>query len=579
MFRIMKRHLASAALTTALLTLCLNTHASAQTTQINFEQFSGGPFFTQIEPPLTVGIARFSGGQILSAASGLATNQTKVYGTAVFCSGCLPTITVDFSEPVSNFSVVLYNGQAFTVTYVVQDDQGGLQSITLAAHFQFGFATINLPSEGIRKVTITSDTGQWDFLIDNVRFEESGCITDVQRLSQGGNAPWANDLYDHSSTSTIRELGCALTSLSMALNFDGLANDPGSLNQFMRETDNDYVGTSVNWGPATRDRSNGSLRFNAFRSRSTQDLDDALCQGRPVIVGVNLSANGVPGHFVLVTGKRGDQYLIADPGFAGRTTLNSYNNQFETRGYVFSSSGSNPNSFSPFLFGLMPAQTEDLSELDIAVGSNAELLVVNQVGNHTGLDNTTGMIVEGIPNSVYFRDALENDETGESPTETGHLVQIAQPVEGAYRVDLIGSKLGTYTLSIRIFSQDGSAQPPIVIQGFTGAGSTSSFQILVVVEPDAVSKVVRVATIGSTLNDIRNSLDLGLIANAGIAQALSSKLEAAQAAAARDQKQTSKQMLEAFKALIRAQASQHIDSLAVQVLLEDADFLIGQLAQ
>src|SRR5215204_28017 len=183
MLRIIKRHLASVALATTLMTLCLNTHASAQTTQIDFEQFSGGPFFTQVEPPLTVGVATFSGGQILSATSNLVANQSKVYGTAIFCSGCLPTITIDFSKEVSNFSVVLYNGQTFTVTYVVQDDQGELQSITLPAHFQSGFTTINLPSTGIRKVTITSDTGQWDFLIDNVRFDESGCTTNVQRLS------------------------------------------------------------------------------------------------------------------------------------------------------------------------------------------------------------------------------------------------------------------------------------------------------------------------------------------------------------------------------------------------------------
>ncbi len=567
----------------AITTLWSSPQASTTepTQTIDFEQFSGPSVFTGIQPPLTAGIATFSGGQILSATSFLPANPTKVYGTAVFCPGCLPTITIDFSQPVSNFSVFVANGQTFTVVYTVQDDQGGTKTLVLLANFNSGAGTFTLPSTNIRRVTVTSSAADWDFFIDNIRFDESGCTTNVQRLSQGGNTPWADDLYDHSSTLTISEKGCALTSLSMALNFAGLANDPGSLNQFMMQTDNDYYGLSVNWGPATRDRSNGSLRFNGFRSRSTQALDDALCQGSPVIVGVNLNAKGEPGHFVVVTGRQRDQYLIADPGFAGRTTLESYNNQFETRGSVLAVTGSNSNSFNrTFQFSdPTTAQAEDLSELDIAVGGNAELLVVDQIGNHTGLDSATGMIVEGIPNSVYFRDALDNDETGELATETGHLVQIRQPAEGTYSVDLIGTKLGTYTLSIRIFSQDGSLQPPIVIQGITGAGSTSSFQILVAVGPGAVTKVVRVATVGSTLNDIRNSLDLGLIDNAGIARALSSKLEAAQAAAARDQKQTSKQILEALKALISAQASQHIDGLAAQVLLEDADFLLSQLAQ
>jgi hypothetical protein len=562
----------------ALTTLGLSTHASVQPTHtIDFEQFSGPSLFTGVQSPLTVGTATVSGGQILSATAFLPANQTKVYGTSIFCPGCLPSITIDFSQPISDFSVFVANGQTFTVLYTVEDDQGGMQTLILFANLNSGAGTFTLPSTNIRRVTIRSNIADWDFFIDNITFSESGCTTNVQRLSQGGNAPWANNLYDHSSTATIRELGCALTSLSMALNFVGLANDPGSLNEFMTQTDNDYNGTSVNWGCATRDRSNGSLRFNGFRSRTTQALDDALCQGSPVIVGVNLNANGVPGHFVLVTGKQGDQYLIADPGFGGRTTLDSYNNQFETRGSVLRIGESNGSSLSGLLQStLATAEAENISELDIAVGGNAELRVIDEMGRHTGLNNDTQMIVEDIPDSVYFRDALENDETGEAPLETGHLVEIDQPVQGTYRVDLIGVNLGTYTLSIRVFSHDGSAQPPIVIQGILGVDSTSSFQILLSLEPNAVSKVTRTVTPESALNDVRNSLALGLIDNAGIAQALSSKLEAAKAAAALGKTQTSKQILEAFKALIKAQTSKHIDAFAAQVLLEDADFLLVQ---
>lgn len=138
---------------------------------IDFEQFTGSPsVFTGIQPPLTVGIATISGGQTLSAALNLPADRSIVYGTAYFCSGCLPTITISFSQTVQNFSVFVFNGQTFTVTYTIRDDVGGVQTISLVSNANSGVATVTLPSTGISQVTITGNTGSWDFLIDNVRF-------------------------------------------------------------------------------------------------------------------------------------------------------------------------------------------------------------------------------------------------------------------------------------------------------------------------------------------------------------------------------------------------------------------------
>ncbi len=137
---------------------------------IDFEQFTGPSVFTGIQPPLTVGEATFSGGQILNATTFLPADPTVVYGTAFFCPGCLPTITIDFAVPVSNVSMLVLNGQTFVVTYFVEDDQGGLASVTLPPNFNSGAAVVSLPSSGIRQVTVTSSTGSWDFFVDNVRF-------------------------------------------------------------------------------------------------------------------------------------------------------------------------------------------------------------------------------------------------------------------------------------------------------------------------------------------------------------------------------------------------------------------------
>lgn len=141
---------------------------------INFEQFSGSSFFTGVQPPLTVGAATISGGQILSQTTFLPGDQTTLYGAAFFCPGCSSTITITFSRPVSSFSVFVYNGQTFNVTYTVSDDKGGTQTKTLDSNKLSGFATFNLPSTGITQVSVTSSAGSsWDFFIDNIRFADS----------------------------------------------------------------------------------------------------------------------------------------------------------------------------------------------------------------------------------------------------------------------------------------------------------------------------------------------------------------------------------------------------------------------
>src|SRR6266576_2784521 len=79
--------------------------------------------------------------------------------------------------------------------------------------------------------------------------------------------------------STIYQLGCALTSLSMALNFGGVPTDPGSLNQFMIQHDTDYSNASVNWGPTTKDisiLSGKKISFQGKRLNSRSSLDYSL---------------------------------------------------------------------------------------------------------------------------------------------------------------------------------------------------------------------------------------------------------------------------------------------------------------
>lgn len=138
---------------------------------IDFEEFTGGSLFTTADPPLLTENATISGGQILSNATFLPANRTTVYGTAFFCAGCLPTITIDFTDPVKDLKLVLLNGQTFTVTYTLKNNLGDLVTLSLVSNSQGGTGIVGLPSGGITSVTITGDTSSWDFLIDNIEYK------------------------------------------------------------------------------------------------------------------------------------------------------------------------------------------------------------------------------------------------------------------------------------------------------------------------------------------------------------------------------------------------------------------------
>ncbi len=151
----------------------------APSVTVDFEQFQDGDYpastFSTAEPPRTVGIATFSGGQLLNATTNLPVNQSVVYGTANVCTGCSSTITIAFSQPVSDFSVLLMNGQTVMVTYTVRDTDGETETETtveLDTNGNSGASTVTLGTEGITQVTITpsGEFGSWDFLIDNVQF-------------------------------------------------------------------------------------------------------------------------------------------------------------------------------------------------------------------------------------------------------------------------------------------------------------------------------------------------------------------------------------------------------------------------
>lgn len=156
---------------------------AAEEQLVDFGEFWGPRSFTGIEPPLTVGHATFSGGQILKNVARLSrVNRTSVYGVAhsrnlfgwPFCLGCARTITIEFSEPVADVSFMLMNARMGKLWFEVTDDTGHAATFLLNPYFLGGSATmVTLPSSGISKIVVgeaDKDSPFWQFFVDNLRY-------------------------------------------------------------------------------------------------------------------------------------------------------------------------------------------------------------------------------------------------------------------------------------------------------------------------------------------------------------------------------------------------------------------------
>lgn len=143
---------------------------------INFEEFTGPRKLAAVEPPLTIGNASFTGGQIVTNVARLRkVDRSTVYGTAHFCSGCQSTITIEFSQPVSNVSFMLMNGRLARPWFEIRDDTGQTVKFRLGSYYARGSSKlITLPSSGIKKIVIGQTDGVasfwWQFYIDNLRY-------------------------------------------------------------------------------------------------------------------------------------------------------------------------------------------------------------------------------------------------------------------------------------------------------------------------------------------------------------------------------------------------------------------------
>jgi hypothetical protein len=178
------RHLLTTLGSSLLLVLAVAAPAMAEVIDFEAQTVARGGNLTGIpDSSLTIGIATFTGGELLNGEVGLNADQTGVYATeGLFGSGEMDPLVISFASPVNNFSVYVANGDDVT-KYTVSDNLGDSVSKSLVSAGGLGAAIFSLPGKGLTTVDINSaDAKAWDFAIDNVTFTAATSVPEPVSL-------------------------------------------------------------------------------------------------------------------------------------------------------------------------------------------------------------------------------------------------------------------------------------------------------------------------------------------------------------------------------------------------------------
>ena len=333
-------------------------------------------------------------------------------------------------------------------------------------------------------------------LLPTVRLDQGSC-TDILGNSKLGH--------------TVASHGCAVSSLADALNYASLNRvlTPCSLNSYALSLNkNDSSGNptfigfnktaDIFWTNVTNIYTGGKNKFISAPVRSdlnptafTNLIDTQLAAGIPVIVGVKIYAdkpNSKPyaHHHVLVNGQAVDSMgnntysiddsaeLLSDRSKPRSLLLNgsNYGNYpFQIDGYIQNMPLLPQNRYSSM-------SDSDLSETDISVDANADIMVTDSSGNQTGFDPVSNQILSNIPGAVYSTIGLEDATTEVSADEPMNSVYIYGSGAQNYTITVNGINTGPSNLFVFQYDSSGTLQAPISITGNAIVGSIDQFTIM-----------------------------------------------------------------------------------------------------
>lgn len=142
-----------------------------------------------------------------------------------------------------------------------------------------------------------SNQGGASLLANQTKCNDWGCYYNQR------DSAWGNQTIGLSGE-TMKEVGCLVTSMAMIASHYGKQINPGEI-----------AGSSNPFWGNTAYMNQGSWTVNGVTMNRTRigsslaKIDEELSAGRPVVVGIY----GGPDHFLVITKKDGDDYIINDP--------------------------------------------------------------------------------------------------------------------------------------------------------------------------------------------------------------------------------------------------------------------------
>lgn len=277
------------------------------------------------------------------------------------------------------------------------------------------------------------------------------------------------------TNATIARCGCAITSIVMIARYyditeaQGQDVNPGEINEWLRDN-NGYQNGNVNWIAGARYT---DWRITYAKTDKSIDnyalLDQYLNQDNPVIAKANVGRGGINRqHFFVIDNILASTYGVKDPAWYNTKTLNeTTDTSNHIRGYENGFDG-----LRIYKKGNGIAQ----SAIIIVLGSPAELLITDFLGRKLGKD-ANGVEYDEIPNAWYFEDGID-DPTEENPPvdENNKIIQILEPMDGEYKLEVIGTGQGDYSLDTNFYDTQSNANNQS-FQSETALGYTAQYNI------------------------------------------------------------------------------------------------------
>lgn len=276
---------------------------------------------------------------------------------------------------------------------------------------------------------------------------------------------------------TISYWGCLLTAYTMLFNYiaptsssQSIATTPEALNSYLQNNDgfaDDLANIDPNAIASFSQANNVPLYWTGFANRDDFTLNNYLCSGLPVVLGVHRPTDtGRNTHFVLAIGQTTttggtSSYLIVDPDQCSAAnpgnTLAPYGNSYD----------------SMRLFTTIP---RPLTDVRIIAHSPVELLLTDSQGNQTGLNPFTGLAFENIPASSYSREAIEDDFDYTLTLPEIKVLEVLQPSDGKYSLQVFGTGNGEYSLDFVGYDSNGKRSKQ-TFKGNATLGSSEVFKV------------------------------------------------------------------------------------------------------